>query len=81
MSVDRSPFRQRKTPNVTCPTTFTGPENNMEPANMEPTAGSSERTKSEHVNRVAIRASPFWPEEPELWFAQIENQFALNSIT
>lgn len=37
--------------------------------------------KSREVARVAIRVPPFWPEEPEIWFAQIEGQFANSGIT
>ena len=33
------------------------------------------------VNRVAVRLPPFWPEDPEMWFVQIEQQFALSDIT
>jgi len=33
-----------------------------------------------HVSRVAVRVPPFWPEEPELWFAQFEGQFLLCGI-
>lgn len=33
------------------------------------------------VNRIAIRIPPFWPDEPELWFAQLEGQFVLSNIT
>ncbi|KMQ85816.1 hypothetical protein RF55_15411 [Lasius niger] len=32
------------------------------------------------VNRIAVRLPAFWPEDPELWFAQIEGQFALGGI-
>ncbi|XP_011263135.2 uncharacterized protein LOC105255519 [Camponotus floridanus] len=35
----------------------------------------------ETVNRVAVRTPPFWPEDPELWFAQLEGQFTLGAIT
>ncbi|XP_032689780.1 uncharacterized protein LOC116853037 [Odontomachus brunneus] len=42
---------------------------------------TSTHQKSEHVNRIMIRAPPFFPEEPELWFAQLEVQFALSGIT
>ncbi|XP_025270816.1 uncharacterized protein LOC112639866 [Camponotus floridanus] len=35
----------------------------------------------ETVNRVAVRIPPFWPENPELWFAQLEGQFTLGAIT
>ncbi|EFN86960.1 hypothetical protein EAI_00180 [Harpegnathos saltator] len=33
-----------------------------------------------HVNKVAVRAPPFWPDEPELWFVQLESQFVLAGI-
>jgi predicted unusual protein kinase regulating ubiquinone biosynthesis (AarF/ABC1/UbiB family) len=33
------------------------------------------------INRIAMKAPPFWSEEPELWFAQIEGQFTLGGIT
>lgn len=32
------------------------------------------------ISRVGVKAPPFWPEEPELWFAQMERQFALSGI-
>ncbi|XP_070169328.1 uncharacterized protein [Polyergus mexicanus] len=33
------------------------------------------------TSRMGLRIPPFWPEDPELWFAQLEGQFALSSIT
>ena len=27
------------------------------------------------INRVGIRVPPFWPEEPAVWFAQLEGHF------
>lgn len=33
------------------------------------------------VLRVGVRVPPFWPEEPALWFAQVESQFFLSKIT
>lgn len=30
--------------------------------------------------RVGIRIPPFWPEEPAVWFAQIEGQFSISNI-
>jgi len=33
------------------------------------------------VAKIAIRIPPFWPEEPELWFVQLEGQFTLCGIT
>ncbi|XP_018360008.1 PREDICTED: uncharacterized protein LOC108759186 [Trachymyrmex cornetzi] len=37
--------------------------------------------ESPHTGRITLRIPPFWPEEPELWFAQIEGQFELCRIT
>lgn len=33
------------------------------------------------IDRVAVRLPPFWAPDPEMWFSQIENQFALAGIT
>jgi hypothetical protein len=33
------------------------------------------------VNKIGVRIPAFWPEEPELWFAQVEGQFALSGTT
>lgn len=32
-------------------------------------------------SKMLIKIPPFWPEEPELWFAQLEGQFAFCKIT
>ncbi|XP_036144358.1 uncharacterized protein LOC118646148 [Monomorium pharaonis] len=32
------------------------------------------------ASKISIRLPPFWPDEPELWFAQLEGQFALCKI-
>lgn len=31
--------------------------------------------------RVGVRIPPFWPEEPEVWFAQVESQFLISGIS
>lgn len=33
------------------------------------------------VLRVGVRVPPFWPDDPALWFAQVESQFTLSRIT
>lgn len=32
------------------------------------------------VDRVSVRPPPFWPEEPALWFSQLEGNFILSGI-
>jgi len=36
---------------------------------------------NEEVCRVGVKMPPFWPNEPALWFAQLEGQFALSNVT
>ncbi|XP_066261239.1 uncharacterized protein [Euwallacea similis] len=45
------------------------------------TAVSDAAASSAHVDRVTLRAPPFWKAEPEAWFWQLETQFALAHIT
>lgn len=33
------------------------------------------------VQRVSVRVPPFWPDEPALWFSQLEQQFFLSRVT
>jgi len=42
------------------------------------TAGNSADT---NIAAVAVRVPPFWPNDPALWFVQLEGQFALAKIT
>lgn len=38
-------------------------------------------TTPSDIFKVGIRIPPFWPEEPEIWFSQIEGQFQIAGIT
>lgn len=36
----------------------------------------SGRHEEPSINRVSVKVPPFWDENPEIWFAQVEAQFA-----
>ncbi|XP_068626667.1 uncharacterized protein [Battus philenor] len=42
---------------------------------------SNDDRKIAEVLRVGVRVPPFWPEEPALWFSQLECQFSLSGIS
>ncbi|XP_076676211.1 uncharacterized protein LOC143373151 [Andrena cerasifolii] len=52
-------------------------ETNSHASNAAPTVSAMTPV----VNRVSIRVPPFWPEQPGVWFHQIEAQFAINGVT
>ncbi|KAF0700546.1 Uncharacterized protein FWK35_00037578, partial [Aphis craccivora] len=44
-------------------------------------SNAADTTITANVGRVSVRAPPFWEGDPNIWFAQIEAQFALGGIT
>lgn len=59
-------------------------EKDFEDALGQTRPGASDaRVSTEHVDvfRVGVRVPPFWAEEPDIWFAQVEGQFAISGIT
>lgn len=50
----------------------------------EPASPASDGNMSTNIGdvfKVGVRVPPFWAEEPEIWFAQVEGQFAISGIT
>lgn len=53
----------------------------MEKSAVEQPGPSGLSEQNPGLWRVGVRVPPFWPEEPAVWFAQIEGQFTISNIT
>ena len=54
----------------------------MDPAELStPTHGSKSDTQLQAVGGVQLKLPPYWPNDPELWFTQVEAQFITRGIT
>ncbi|XP_050516139.1 uncharacterized protein LOC126891002 [Diabrotica virgifera virgifera] len=45
------------------------------------TDANTSANTSASVDRISVKIPPFWPNDPEIWFLQVENQFTLANIT
>lgn len=46
-----------------------------------PASASGASLQQLELNHVSVRVPPFWPEDPQLLFVQLENQFEIARIT
>ncbi|XP_050500871.1 uncharacterized protein LOC114330710 [Diabrotica virgifera virgifera] len=45
------------------------------------TDANTSANTSASVDRISVKIPPLWPNDPEIWFLQVENQFTLANIT
>lgn len=58
-------------------------ESSAAPVTMPGISGGQQSAESElssNLFRVGVKIPPFWPEDPELWFARLEGQFTISNI-
>lgn len=53
----------------------------VDPGTLSGTSDETMSMNESHVFKVGVRVPPFWAEEPEIWFAQVEGQFSMSGIT
>lgn len=56
-------------------------EGNNEPNTESALQQAPTQQAVRHIERLAVKAPPFWKAEPKLWFIQLESQFELTGIT
>lgn len=43
--------------------------------------GSRNNDENRNISRIQVKVPPFWKQNPQLWFRQLEAQFAKSNVT
>lgn len=55
-------------------------DDKVDPTKSAQDTSSSSTDPQVEISRISVKVPPFWPEHPEIWFAQIESQFSVHGI-
>ena len=52
----------------------------LEPSQAETASPAAVATIHTSIAAMSVKLPPFWPQDPEVWFAQVKAQFATRSV-
>lgn len=52
----------------------------LQPDRPNPPPANRQDIEQPNISRLSVKSPPFWKQNPQLWFCQIEGQFATSGI-